>query len=138
MLKWNKRENDNKQYFSIVYTYIEVLTLRNSDEQKSVFDAKNRPSVTASIFGKLLLFAFIKPGSMAVYYRYCLIWVEIALSTCLNTIIIAKKRSGLCCCMEILTKRQQQQWRISLCDVIRSDWRSRRRGAWCIFLILYL
>lgn len=61
------RKTFNRQYFSIVYTYIEVLTLRNSDEQKSVFVAKNRPNITASIFGKLLLFALINAGSMAVY-----------------------------------------------------------------------
>lgn len=60
-------ENDNKQYFRIIHTYIEVLTLRNSDEQKSLFDAKNLPIITASIFGKLLLFALINAGSMAVY-----------------------------------------------------------------------
>lgn len=50
--------------FTLGYTYIEVLTLRNSDEQKSLFDAKNRPSIIASILGKLLLSALTKPGSM--------------------------------------------------------------------------
>lgn len=46
------------------FTYTLVFTLRNSEEQKSLFDAKNTPSVTALILGKLLLFALAYPGSM--------------------------------------------------------------------------
>lgn len=46
---------------------MEVLTLRNSEEQKSAFAAKNLPSITASILGKLLLFALLNPDSMAKY-----------------------------------------------------------------------
>lgn len=45
-------------------TYKLVFTLRNFDEQKSLFDAKNTVNVTASILGKLLLFALTYLGSM--------------------------------------------------------------------------
>lgn len=53
--------------FTLVYTYIEVLTLPNSDEQKSLFEAKNMPSITASTFGKILLFALLNHDFMANY-----------------------------------------------------------------------
>lgn len=46
---------------------MEVLTFLNSAEQKSLFDARNVPSIIKSILGKFALEAFVNPCSMTQF-----------------------------------------------------------------------
>lgn len=52
---------------------MEVLTFLNSAEQKSLFDAKNSPSIIMSILGKLALFALVNPCSMTRVILYSIL-----------------------------------------------------------------